>query len=80
MLIFRGIAQFGSALRSGRRGRRFKSCYSDHKNTIIATAVVVFFYLQAVTGFEPQGGKNRYEKVAGGKFFRFLVRSRVPKP
>ena len=25
----RGVAQFGSALRSGRRGRRFKSCYPD---------------------------------------------------
>ena len=26
---FRRVAQFGSALRSGRRGRRFKSCYAD---------------------------------------------------
>ena len=26
----RDIAQLGSALRSGRRGRRFKSCYPDH--------------------------------------------------
>ena len=26
----RVIAQFGSALRSGRRGRRFKSCLPDH--------------------------------------------------
>lgn len=26
----RGIAQFGSALGSGPRGRRFKSCCSDH--------------------------------------------------
>ena len=25
----RGVAQFGSALRSGRRGRRFKSCHPD---------------------------------------------------
>ena len=29
-ILFRDIAQFGSALRSGRRGRRFKSCYPDH--------------------------------------------------
>ena len=28
-LFFRGVAQFGSALRSGRRGRRFKSCHLD---------------------------------------------------
>lgn len=27
----RSIAQSGRALRSGRRGRRFESCYSDHK-------------------------------------------------
>ena len=26
----RGVAQLGSALRSGRRGRRFKSCHPDH--------------------------------------------------
>ena len=25
----RGVAQFGRALRSGRRGRRFKSCHLD---------------------------------------------------
>ena len=28
--IFRDVAQFGRALRSGRRGRRFKSCHPDH--------------------------------------------------
>ena len=27
------MAQFGRALRSGRRGRRFKSCHPDHKST-----------------------------------------------
>ena len=26
---FRGVAQFGRALRSGRRGRKFKSCHLD---------------------------------------------------
>ena len=31
-ILFRDIAQFGSALRSGRRGRRFKSCYPDQQN------------------------------------------------
>ena len=30
---FRGVAQFGSALDWGSRGRRFKSCHSDYKNT-----------------------------------------------
>ena len=28
----RGIAQSGRALRSGRRGRRFESCYPDQLN------------------------------------------------
>ncbi len=27
--VFRNVAQPGRALRSGRRGRRFKSCHSD---------------------------------------------------
>ncbi len=29
-LLHRGVAQFGRALRSGRRGRKFKSCHLDH--------------------------------------------------
>ena len=29
--FFRGVAQFGRALRSGRRSRRFKSCHLDHR-------------------------------------------------
>ena len=33
-LIFRGVAQLGRALRSGRRGRKFKSCHLDHKKEI----------------------------------------------
>ena len=28
---YRDVAQFGRALRSGRRGRRFKSCHPDQK-------------------------------------------------
>ena len=28
--IFRRVAQFGRALRSGRRGRRFESCHADN--------------------------------------------------
>ena len=33
---FRDVAQFGRALRSGRRGRRFKSCHPDHVGTSYA--------------------------------------------
>jgi hypothetical protein len=29
--VFRGVAQLGSARRSGRRGRRFKSSHPDHE-------------------------------------------------
>ncbi len=29
----RGVAQFGRALRSGRRGRKFESCHLDQKRT-----------------------------------------------
>lgn len=28
--VQRDVAQFGRALRSGRKGRRFKSCHPDH--------------------------------------------------
>ena len=37
------MAQFGSALGSGPRGRRFKSCHSDQKITITISVVVIFF-------------------------------------
>ena len=30
IVVRRGVAQFGRALRSGRRGRRFESCHLDH--------------------------------------------------
>ena len=29
--VIRRVAQFGRALRSGRRGRRFESCHADDK-------------------------------------------------
>ena len=29
--MYRDVAQFGRALRSGRRGRRFESCHLDHE-------------------------------------------------
>lgn len=42
--VHRGVAQLGSALRSGRRGRRFKSCHPDHMKAQIRRiwAFVVF--------------------------------------
>lgn len=47
---YRDVAQFGRALRSGRRGRRFKSCHPDQKrqtNRIIMR--FVFFLLPNVS-------------------------------
>ena len=48
--LYRDVAQFGRALRSGRRGRRFKSCHPDQKrqtNRIIMR--FVFFLLPNVS-------------------------------
>ena len=44
---YRDVAQFGSALRSGRRGRRFESCHLDqqesHPQSWVAFLLVVMF-------------------------------------
>ena len=45
---FRGVAQLGRALRSGRRGRRFKSCHLDHKNSENHMVFGVFCYLMKI--------------------------------
>ena len=42
--IFRGVAQLGRALRSGRRGRKFKSCHLDQKITD-TFGYLLFFYI-----------------------------------
>lgn len=41
----RGVAQFGRALRSGRRGRRFESCHLDHifQSTLFFISVLFSF-------------------------------------
>ena len=43
---YRDVAQFGRALRSGRRGRRFKSCHPDQNGKQIALLCGLFFYCQ----------------------------------
>ncbi len=35
LVIVRGVAQFGRVLRSGRRGRRFKSCHLDQISSLV---------------------------------------------
>ena len=50
--IFRGVAQLGRALRSGRRGRGFKSRRLDHTNRFvkpIEACRAVSFFIYAVT-------------------------------
>ena len=37
-MCFRDVAQFGRALRSGRRGRRFKSCHLDQYAAVVELA------------------------------------------
>ena len=43
----RGVAQFGSALEWGSRGRKFDSCHSDHKVSVRKNAH--FFYCKILT-------------------------------
>ena len=45
-LFYRSVAQLGRALRSGRRGRRFKSCHSDffiYQNAKLLNEALRFF-------------------------------------
>ena len=46
--VVRRVAQFGRALRSGRRGRRSKSCHLDHKNSENHMVFGVFCYLMKI--------------------------------
>ena len=43
------MAQFGRALRSGRRGRRFESCHLDQRNSTDLLVGAVFLFM---AGFE----------------------------
>ena len=48
-ILYRDVAQFGSALRSGRRGRRFKSCHPDHVGTSFACSDFYLHKNQSLT-------------------------------
>ena len=48
-VVCRDVAQFGSALRSGRRGRRFKSCHPDHVGTSFACSDFYLHKNQSLT-------------------------------
>ena len=40
----RGVAQFGSALEWGSRGRKFDSCHSDQISTVILIELPCLFF------------------------------------
>ena len=42
---YRGVAQFGRALRSGRRGRKFESCRLDDKKCRISFIEILHFFI-----------------------------------
>ena len=47
--ILRGVAQFGSVLRSGRRGRGFKSRHSDQKRkSSTQVGLFLFWFLGSI--------------------------------
>ena len=80
-LIFRGVAQLGRALRSGRRGRKFKSCHLDHKKEIPNERYFFFIYQyeqdlnlrQASPNSTSKSEVRIWEKQSGGLFRRRLV-------
>ena len=46
MATLRGVAQFGSALVWGTRGRRFKSCHSDDEENRLKSMISGGFYFE----------------------------------
>ena len=52
--MYRGVAQLGRALRSGRRSRKFESCHLDHKESTALVAVLSLCLCVAVRIAQPQ--------------------------
>ena len=52
-MVFRDVAQFGRALRSGRKGSRFKSCHPDFLFRGVAQLVARLLWEQDVGGSSP---------------------------
>ena len=66
-LLLRGVAQFGRALRSGRRGRRFKSCHFDYlagAPKAFEIELSVFFCLFINNAF----GRRGFTRSGGPRF------------
>ena len=61
-LIFRDVAQFGRALRSGRRGRKFESCHLDQKKKrglAPLSFLFVYYNTELVTVLGPNASGQR---------------------
>ncbi len=71
-----GVAQFGRALGSGPRGRRFKSSHSDHKNQGILT--IPWFLLYACK-VKPAVDRSRTRDQGGTSKKRFGEGFFVPR-
>ena len=75
-----GVAQFGRALGSGPRGRRFKSSHSDHKKQrVLATLCFLLFASGLSFGFagHEHGTKGLQAKNGLGKRFSGSKRNKA---
>ena len=48
-ILLRRVAQFGRALRSGRRGRKFKSCRADPVNMRVSRLSEPAYFMSVLT-------------------------------
>ena len=62
--VLRDVAQLGSALRSGRRGRRFKSCHPDQNEKDRVRDTVLFVFRKGMTDLNPWARAS--ERMSGG--------------
>ena len=72
MATLRGVAQFGSALVWGTRGRRFKSCHSDSKENRLKSMVsggFFFEHLFVIFRFAPNFAPNFFLDYFGHHFY-----------
>ena len=66
--MFRDVAQFGSALRSGRRGRRFKSCHPEFFQTCSSAGsheiTILINWILRIVAFPMYGCKTHSSSTA----------------
>ena len=82
----RSVAQFGRALRSGRRGRRFKSCHFDYLAGAPKTLEIrfsVFFCVQKRDSEKPtyrhcSNTSTSAQYQHANRIYNFLYRKKIP--